>query len=189
MASLTAAREAMLNPRQQLRSAVALQVGQLNELSLMLARFQALAEVAGAEWSVWTERSLATQEAANRGLQDLAEAKRQQVEALLAIRQGLTAAKDEDTARLEAGLRHLASAAQEFRAATETVGGAGMRFSNQVSEALLGLEGSLPAVAERAGTRLEEPILRFQRALRPLVGVGGALGILLAGDMLVRLFR
>ncbi len=186
---LQAAREALLNPQYQLRSAVALQIGQLNELSLLLTRFQNLVEAAGTEWAGWTERSLAAQEALTHGLQDLAEAKRHQEESLLTLRQGLTAAKDEDTARLEAGLRNLASAAQELRNATETVGGTGKRFSSQVSEALMTLERSLPEVANRAGERLEEPIAKLQGALRPLTWVGGGLGILLAADVMLRLLR
>ena len=47
--------------------------------------------------------NLAAQEAFHRGLQDLTEAKRCQEDALMTLRQGLTAAKDEDTIRLEAG--------------------------------------------------------------------------------------
>ena len=186
---LAAAREALLNPRNQLRSAVALQIGQLNELALMLTRFQDLIQTAGLEGASWLERSLAAQEASSQGLQDLTEAKRQQEEVLLSLRQGLTAAKDEDTARLEAGLRNFASAAQEFRNATETVGGAGRRFGSQVGEALLAVEESLPAAVEKAGLKLEEPILRLRAALRPLTWTGGALGLLLVVDMAVRLFR
>jgi len=186
---LQATREALLNPRNQMRSAVALQIGQLNELSLLLTRFQDLVEAAGTEWAGWTERSLAAQESLALGLQDLAEAQRQQEAALLTLRQGLTATRDEDTARLEAGLRNLASAAQELRNATEMVGGTGKRFSSQVSEALLALERSMPEVAHRAGERLEVPIAKLHGILRPLTWVGGGLGILLAADVMLRLLR
>ena len=186
---LQVAREALLNPRHQLRSAVALQIGQLNELSLLLTRFQNLVEAAGMEWAGWTERSLGAQAALSQGLQDLAEAKRQQEAGVLTLRQGLTAAKDEDTARLEAGLRNLASAAQELRIATETICGTGQRFSNQVTEGLTTLERSLPEVANRAGERLEESIAKFQGVLRPLTWVCGGLGILLAADVMLRLLR
>jgi hypothetical protein len=186
---LLAAWEALLNPRHQLRSAVALQIGQLNELSLLLSRFQNLVEAAGTEWAGWTERSLDAQEALTQGLQDLAEAKRQQEESMLALRQGLTAAKDEDTARLESGLRNLASAAQELRIATETICGTGQRFSNQVTEGIMTLERSLPEVANRAGERLGEPIAKLQVVLRPLTWVCGGLGVLLAADVMLRLLR
>ena len=189
MEGLAAAREAMLNPRSQMRCALALQVGQLNELTRMLTRFQGLMEAAAQEGAGWIERSLVAQEASSLGLRELAEAKRQQEEVLVSFRQGLIAAKDEDTARLEAGLRNLASAAQEFRSVTETVGGAGKRFGSQTAEALLALEGSLPAAAERAGLKLEEPIRQFQAALRPLIWTGGALGVLLVVDVALRLVR
>ena len=177
------------NPRNQLRGAVALQIGQLNELSLLITQSRNLAEAAGREWAGWIERSQITQEDLIRGLQDLAEAKRQQEVSLLTFRQGLAAAKDEDTARMEAGLRNLASAALDLRNATETTCGTGTRFGHQVAEALITLERSLPEVADRAGMRLEAPITRLQGALRPLTWVVGVLGILLAVDMVLRLLR
>lgn len=179
----------MLNPRHQLRSAVALQIGQLNELSLMLAQLQNLVEEAGAAWTGWVERGLAAQEAANRGLQDLAEAKRCQEDALLTLRQGLTAAKDEDTARLEAGLRILASAAQDLRSATETVAGTGKRFQAQVQEVMQELERRLPAAVGQAGRQLEQPIEQLLRAMQPLIWIGGTLGVLVAADLLVRVLK
>jgi hypothetical protein len=108
---------------------------------------------------------------------------------MLALRQGLTAAKDEDTARLESGLRNLASAAQELRIATETICGTGQRFSNQVTEGIMTLERSLPEVANRAGERLGEPIAKLQGVVRPLTWVCGGLGVLLAADVMLRLFR
>ena len=184
-----AAREALLNPRHQLRSAVALLIGQLNEVSVLLTGLKSLVEEGGAAWNGWTERSLAAQEATNRGLQDLAEAKRRQEDALLTFRQGLTAAKDEDTARLESGLRNLASAAQELRNATETMGGAGKRFQAQVQEALQELERRLPEAAGQAGKNLEQPILQFVKAVQPLTWIGGTLGVLVAADLLVRVLK
>lgn len=186
VADLQAAREALLNPRHQLRSAVALQIGQLNELSVLLTRLQTLVEAAGAAWTAWIERGMDAQAATNRGLQDLAEAKRRQEDALLTLRQGLTAAKDEDTARLEAGLRNLASAAQDLRHATETVSGTGKRFQAQVQEVLRELERRLPEAAEQACRELEPPILAFQKAVRPLTWIGGTLGVLVAADLIVR---
>jgi hypothetical protein len=90
---------------------------------------------------------------------------------------------------MEAGLRNLASAAQELRNATETAGGAGKRFGNQVAEALQIVERNLTGAAERAGTRLEEPLHRLRRVLRPLTWLGAALGLLLATDVLLRWFR
>lgn len=186
---IQAVREALLNPRHQLRSAVALQIGQLNELSLMLSRVQNLVEEAGAAWSGWLERSLAAQEAANRGLQELAEAKRHQEDLLLVLRQGLTAAKDEDTTRLEAGLRNLASAAQDLRSATEMVAGTGKRFQAQVQDVLQELERRMPEAADLAGRRLEQPIQQFLKAVQPLTWIGGTLGVLLAADLLVRVLK
>ena len=186
MANLQAAREALLNPRHQLRSAVALQIGQLNELSVLLTRLQTLVEAAGAVWTAWIERGQDAQAATNRGLQELAEAKRLQEDALLMLRRGLTAAKDEDTARLEAGLKNLASAAQELRNATETVSGTGKRFQAQVQEVLQELERRLPEAAGQARRELEPPILAFQKAVQPLAWIGGTLGVLVAADLIVR---
>jgi hypothetical protein len=188
-ADLLAAREALLNPRNQLRSAVALQIGQLNELSVLLTGLRTLVEEAGAAWTSWIERGLAAQEATSHGLQDLAEAKRRQEDALLTFRQGLTAAKDEDTARLEAGLRNLASAAQELRNATETMTGTGKRFQAQVQEALQELERRLPEAAGQAGITLEEPIGRLLKAMQPLTWIGGTLGVLVTADLLVRVLK
>jgi len=186
---LQAAREALLNPRHQLRSAVALQVGQLSELSLLLNRFHHLMEAAGAEWAGWIERSQIDQEVTNLGLQDLAEAKRQQEESLLTLRQSLIAAKDEDTARLETGLRNLAAAAQDLRSATETVTGTGKRFQTQVQEALQELERRLPEAAGQAGRELNQPIEQLLRAVQPLTWIGGTLGVLVAADLLVRVLK
>jgi pyruvate-formate lyase len=189
VANLQAAREALLNPRHQLRSAVALQIGQLNELSVLLTRLQTLVEAAGAAWTSWIERGQAALEDTNRGLRDLAEAKRRQEDTLLMLRQGLTAAKDEDTARLEAGLRNLASAAQELRNATETVSGTGKRFQAQVQEVLQELARRLPEAAGQAGLELGRPIQAFQEAVQPLTWIGGTLGLLVAADLLIRLLR
>ena len=186
---IRAAREALLNPRHQLRSAVALQIGQLNELSVLLTGLRTLVEEAGTAWSGWVERSLATQEATNCGLRALAEAKGRQEEALLTFRQGLTAAKDEDTARMESGLRNLASAAQDLRSATETITGSGKRFRAQVQEVLLELERRLPEAAGQAGRQLEEPIGQLLKAMQPLTWIGGTLGVLVAADLLVRVLK
>jgi hypothetical protein len=122
-------------------------------------------------------------------LQDLAEAKCRQEDALLAIRQGLMAAKDEDTARLEAGLRNLASAAQDLRSTTETVAGAGKRFQAQVQEVLLELERRLPEAAGQAGKNLEQPIQQLLKAVQPLTWIGGTVGVLLAADLLLRVLK
>ena len=189
LAALQAAREALLNPRHQLRSAVALQIGQLNELSVLLTRLQTLVEVAGAAWTAWIERGQDAQAAMNRGLQDLAEAKRRQEDALLAFRQSLTAAKDEDTARLEAGLRNLASATQDLRNATETVSGTGKRFQAQLQEVLQELERRLPEAAVQAGRELEQPIQACRKAVQPRTWIGGTLGLLVAADILVRVLK
>jgi chromosome segregation ATPase len=168
---------------------VALQVGQLSELSRVLDRLQNLMETAGAEWAGWIERSRFDQEATNQGLKDLAEAKRQQEESLLTLRQSLIAAKDEDTARLETGLRNLAAAAQEFRNATETVAGTGKRFQAQVQEVLQELEQRLPEAAGQAGRQLEQPIEQLLKAVQPLTWIGGMLGVLVAADLLVRVLK
>lgn len=188
-ADLLAAKEALLNPRHQLRSAVALQIGQLNELSLLLNGVKTLVEEAGTAWTAWIERGLAAQEATNRGLEELAEAKRRQEDALLTFRQGLTAAKDEGTARMESGLRNLASVAQELRNATETMTGTGKRFQAQVQEALQELERRLPEAAGQAGIILEEPISQLLKAMQPLTWIGGTLGVLVAADLLARVLK
>ena len=188
-AGLQAARMALLNPRQQLRSAVALQVGQLNELATVLRTFQDLMERTGAEWSGWIDQSHGILEAGNRSLEELSLAKRQQEESFLTLRQGLIAAKDEDTARLEAGLRNLASATQELRNATETVAGTGKRFQAQVHEMLQELERRLPEAAAMAGRQLEQPIQQFLKGVRPLTWIGGTLGMLVAADLLVRALK
>ena len=188
-AGLQAVRAALLNPRHQLRSAVALQIGQLNELALMLARLQDLVAAAGEAWSGWVERGLAAQEASNCCIRDLTEAKQGQEDALLTLRQGLIAAQDADTARLEAGLRSLAAAAQDLRSATETVAGSGKRFQAQVQDVLQELERRLPEAANQAGRQLEQPIAQLLSAVQPLIWIGGTLGALVAADLLVRVLK
>lgn len=184
-----AAREAMLNPRQQLRNAVALQVGQLSELALTLSRLQAWMQVAAEGWAAWCERSQIDQEVLGAGLRNLTEAKDRQEESLRVLRQGMIAARDEDTARLEATLRNLASAVQALTAASATVDGTGMRFAQQVTETQADLERSLTGMVEEAGTRLDARIQRLRGVLKPLAWVGGSLGVLLAADLVLRLAR
>lgn len=182
---LQAAREALLNPRQQLRSAVALQIGQLSELTAALRIFQDLMASTGAEWSVWIEGSRAAFEGANRALEDLAQARTGQDERLQTLTQGWLQARDADTARFEAGLRHLASSSQELRATTDAVRGTGQGFQTQVQACLRNLEGRLPALGDQVAERLEMPIQR----LRPLTWINAALCLLVALDVLVRVLK
>lgn len=186
---LQAARDALLNPRQQLRSAVALQIGQLAEVSATISRLHGLLEAAGAEWGMWVDRNRLSQEATGQFLQELTEAKRRQEEALSGICHGMTAARDLDTARLEAGLRNLSAAAQDLRNATEIVSGTGKRFGHQVSETIQAWEGSLGASLDRAQERLEEPIGKVGKVLRPLTWIGASVGGLLVLDIVLRVWR
>lgn len=177
-----AAREAILDPREQLRSAVALQIGQLNELVSVLGRFQDLMESTGTEWRGWIERSMQTQEATERSLDGLSRAKGDQEELLRGLRAGWISVRDEDTARLESGLRNLA-------AATETVCGSGKRFAVQVQDALQVLERRLPEVAGQVSANWERSIRQFQGRLGALTWIGAALAILAAADALVRVLK
>ena len=177
-----AAREAILDPREQLRSAVALQIGQLNELVNVLARFQDLMESTGTEWRGWIERSKQAQEATERSMDGLAQAKRDQEDLLRGLRAGWISARDEDTARLESGLRNLA-------AATETVCGSGKRFAVQVQDSLLVLERRLPELAGQVSATWERSIRQLQGRLGALTWIGAVLGILVAADALIRVLK
>ena len=178
MAELQAAQEALLDPRHQLRSAVVLQIGQLNELMAVLRTFQELMARAGEEWGGWINQSQGLFEAGQRSLEELRQAKREQEELLTSLRQGWIQARDADTLRIEVGLRNLAGASQELKGATEAVCGTGKGFQAQVQTALENLEG-----------RLELCLQRFQRALRPLGWIGASLGMLAALDILVRVLK
>ena len=182
MEVLQAAREAILDPREQLRSAVALQIGQLNELVNVLARFQDLMESTGTEWRGWIERSKQAQEATERSMDGLAQAKRDQEDLLRGLRAGWISARDEDTARLESGLRNLA-------AATETVCGSGKRFAVQVQDSLLVLERRLPELAGQVSATWERSIRQLQGRLGALTWIGAVLGILVAADALIRVLK
>lgn len=180
--ALQAAREAILDPREQLRSAVALQIGQLNELMNVLAQFQDLMESTGTEWRGWIERSMQAQEATERSLDGLSRAKGDQEELLKGLRAGWISARDEDTARLESGLRNLA-------AATDTVCASGKSFSVQVQDALQVLERRLPEVAGQVSASWERSIQQLQGRLGVLTWIGAALAILVATDALVRVLK
>ena len=180
--ALQAAREAILDPREQLRSAVALQIGQLNELVNVLARFQDLMEATGTEWRGWIERSMQAQEATERSLDGLSRAKGDQEELLRGLRAGWISARDEDTARLESGLRNLA-------AATDMVCGTGTRFAVQVQDGLQILERRLPEVAGQVSATWEQSIQRLQGRLHALTWIGAGLGILVAADILARVLK
>jgi hypothetical protein len=177
-----AALEAIVNPRQQLRCAVALQIGQLNALTSAIQASRDLLRAAGSEWKDWTGQSTTL-------LEGLSLAKLQQEELLLNLKQGWIAAKDEDSARIESALRSLASANQDLRAASEAVNGTGKGFQAQVQLALQALEQSLPGAADQAAKTLEQPIQHFRRAVRPLAWIGGSLGVLMAADVLIRVLK
>lgn len=186
---LEALRADLLSPRFQVRSAVALQIGQLDALSRLLTRFGTVVEAFDASWAAWTDRALAVQEAQDQALRDLAGAQQGQERALQVFRQSLVATRDEDTGRLEAGLRNLAAAVQDLRTATEAVTGTGQRFRSQVQEALQELATQVPATALEAA-RIWEPTLdAFRRGLRPVVWIGGTLVVLVAADLAVRVMR
>ena len=180
--ALQAAREAILDPREQLRSAVALQIGQLNELVMVLARFQELMESTGNEWRGWIESSRQALEATERSMDGLAQAKRDQEDLLKGLRAGWISARDEDTARLESGLRNLA-------AATETVCGSGKRFGLQVQDGLQVLERRLSDLAGQVSSNWERLLQQLQGRLSALTWIGAVLGILVAADVLVRVLK
>jgi hypothetical protein len=171
-----------VNPRLQLRCAVALQVGQLNRLTSALETFLDLMRTAGNDWRDWAGQSAAL-------LEDLSLAKRQQEELLQTLKQGWTAVKDADTARIEAALRSLVSVIQELRTATETVTGTGKGFQAQVQSTLQGLEPGVQGAVDQAARKLEEPVLHFRRSVRRFTWIGGTLGVLMTADVLIRVLK
>ena len=189
MAARQAAREAILDPREQLRSAVALQIGQLNELAMALQGLQDLVASTGSEWSSWIERSVLALDQVEQSMEALGQAKRDQ-EALLAnLRQGWVSVRDEDTARLETGLRNLASASQALEAASGPVCGCGTQFSSQVQEVLQALERRLPELAAQVSRAWEQSHQLIQVRLTVLGWIGGVLGLLVAADTLARVLK
>jgi hypothetical protein len=154
----------------------------LNELVNVLAQFQDLMESTGAEWRGWIERSMQAQEATERSLDGLSRAKGDQEELLRGLRAGWISAKDEDTARLESGLRNLA-------AATDTVCGSGKRFAVQVQDVLQILERRLPEVAGQVSATWERSIRQLQGRLGALTWIGATLAILVAADALLRVLK